>query len=222
MLATPEMPSSSEMPQQLAPASAPAAPGGGMLVTTAEPLRPPQPKRPVPEAASDEAAIVAEPCPRRSREAASTPATAPPPPPPLPRGSALTATSGRMLVTPKEPPPRMGGTSVGDGAWRLAPLSKEQAYTFFVPFLTKDIPPRLAPRLYGSATFPQAGAVAGCHGDPFHGAQHRNSKIGKLANVGPQITQTSTPMGRLWGQLKVISPAQSATVPPTLWDQAGR
>ena len=33
----------------------------------------------------------------------------------------------------------MGGISVGEGAWRLVPLSKEQAYTFFVPFLTKDL-----------------------------------------------------------------------------------
>ena len=51
------------------------------------------------------------------------------------------AERGRMHVTPAErqPRPRLGGISLGEGGWRLAPLSVEQAYTFFVPFLTKEL-----------------------------------------------------------------------------------
>ena len=47
-----------------------------------------------------------------------------------------------MHVTPAERQPRprrLGGISLGEGGWRLAPLSVEQAYTFFVPFLPKDL-----------------------------------------------------------------------------------
>jgi hypothetical protein len=35
--------------------------------------------------------------------------------------------------------PRLGGASVGEGAWSLAPLGPSLACTFFVPFLAKEL-----------------------------------------------------------------------------------
>ena len=55
--------------------------------------------------------------------------------------SAPAASSGRLLVTPAEQqePRRVGGISPGEGGWRLVPLAKEQACTFFVSFLPKAL-----------------------------------------------------------------------------------
>ena len=50
----------------------------------------------------------------------------------------------RMFVTPaeeQERPRRVGGISEGEGGWRLVPLSKEQAYTFYVGFTIKALGP---------------------------------------------------------------------------------
>ena len=75
-----------------------------------------------------------------------------------------------MLVTPAagDPKPRLGGISRGEGGWRLVPLGPEQAHTFFVPFLAKDLGDGVWARLKQAAeeekvTLKLRGLNSSCH-----------------------------------------------------------
>ena len=51
----------------------------------------------------------------------------------------------------QQPQRRMGGYSIGEGAWRMVPLDQNRAYTFFVPFTTATLGPGVFGRLQDEA-----------------------------------------------------------------------
>ena len=103
----------------------------------------------------------------------------------------------------------MGGISIGEGAWRLVPLSREQAYTFFVPFLTADLGDGVWSTLKNAAK--QDGVTVSLRGMKSSGRHDSVDKHRSLAAYGLDVAKVQHHVGQ------ILDAAQAAGIDPTLF-----